>query len=257
MFKFYKITNLDTIDKIIGSESSIKYSSVFNLNDPYEIKFNLHIDPFANGQQEEFLKMNPSKTGSDFKEWQKQVSDNEGFIWYTEQEQRKLISQLITICSFTSTNKNNLMWSHYTDNHQGICVEYTPELIEYLKSLNGFFAFDKVQYSDEPPVVDILERFDSKISKMIFNKQSEWKYENEYRIVMLSDHDTDFITINQKFIKAVYIGAKMSKELEGRIISLCEPKNIDIFYGVTLGKTYEVTFDMYNRRKIIMRTFWR
>ena len=58
MFKFYTIPSEDIIDKLIGEEATIKLSSAFNLNDPYELKFNLDIDPLAEGHEKEYYKNN-------------------------------------------------------------------------------------------------------------------------------------------------------------------------------------------------------
>lgn len=44
MFKFYAIDKVDIIDCLIGEKASIKLPSAFNLNDNYELKFNLDID---------------------------------------------------------------------------------------------------------------------------------------------------------------------------------------------------------------------
>jgi hypothetical protein len=152
MFKFYTIPDLKTLENIIGVKPTLKFSSAFNLNDPFELKFNLLLDPFAEGQFEEFLKVHPGKTSEDFKEWQGQVENNKGFVWYTEQEQRATISKLITICSFTEKNNNNLMWSHYTDNHRGICVEYSDSLFDSLKMTEGFPSPGFVSIIKESPV---------------------------------------------------------------------------------------------------------
>ena len=120
MFKFYKIPSKDIIDKLIGKNASIKLSSAFNLNDPYELKFNLEQDPLEEGNEEKFYKDNPGSSNEDFKRWQKHALQHEGYTWYAEQQQRNAIAQTIALCSFTEDNKNNLMWSHYTDTHSGI-----------------------------------------------------------------------------------------------------------------------------------------
>lgn len=110
----------------------------FDLNDPFELKFNLHINPNAKGRMEVFLQVHVVKTEEDFKEWQEQVRGNKGYSWYTEQTQRAIISQMITMSSFTKTNTNNLMWSHYTDYQKGICVEYDCEICEQLEKVNDY-----------------------------------------------------------------------------------------------------------------------
>jgi hypothetical protein len=252
MFKFYTVASGDIVDKIIGDQATIKLSSAFNLNDPYELKFNLDIDPLVQGHEEQFLKENPGSTATDFKNWQ-----DHGYTWYAEQQQRNAVAQAIALCSFTEENKNNLMWSHYTNNHKGICVEYKPELFEYLKTLKGYLIFWKVKYSDEPPTIKGLEDINSKVEKIMFNKQSEWKYEKEHRVVFFSDKDTEFIPIDRKYIKSVYIGSRADTEIDRKIISVCKDTGIDIYYGITLGKSYEVSFEKHKEGTVYSRAFWR
>ena len=257
MFKFYTIPSDDIIDKLVGEQATIKLSSAFNLNDPYELKFNLDLDPLAKGHEVQFYKENPGSTADDFKSWQKHALEHSGYTWYAEQQQRNAIAQKIAICSFTENNKNNLMWSHYTNNHKGICVEYTAELFEYLKTLKGYIVYWKVNYSEEPPIVKGLEDINSKVEKIIFNKQSEWKYENEHRVVFFSDKDTEYIPIDRKFIKSVYIGSRANRVVEQKILSVCNNTHIDIFHGITLGKTYDVHFEKHKDGTYYSRAFWR
>lgn len=257
MFKFYTIQSENIIDKLVGEQATIKLSSAFNLNDPYELKFNLDIAPLEEGHEEEYYKNNPNCNTLDFENWKAHVLEHSGYTWYAEQQQRNAVAQTIALCSFTENNNNNLMWSHYTDNHKGICIEYKLELFEYLKTIEGYFTFWKVAYSDTPPTIKGLENINSKVEKIIFNKQSEWKYEKEHRIVFLSDKDTEYIPIDQKFIKAIYIGSRTETEIERKILSICNNSDIEIYYGITLGKSYQVHFKKHKEGTIYSRAFWR
>ncbi|SJZ85080.1 DUF2971 domain-containing protein [Sediminibacterium ginsengisoli] len=257
MFKYYRIPNTDILEKIIGDTPTIKFASAFDLNDPYELKFNLHIDPFAEGQLESFLKVHPGKTTADFAEWQEQVKGKEGYVWFTEQEQRNEVSMAITMTSFTENNSNNLMWSHYTDNHEGICVEYHPEIFDALNSHKEFIAEGKITYIDDPPLVDIQEDFGSRLNKMVFHKQSEWKYEKEHRIVLYSKQNADFVSIQASLIKAVYIGSRAPEAIVNKTIELCLKNNLGCFFGITLGKSYTVQFKPYKKDTFYSRTFWK
>jgi len=255
MFKFYNIPDSETAEKIIGNIPSIKFSSAFDLNDPFELKFNLKIDPNADGQKEEFFKNFPNKKLEDFKKWQNQLTDQ--FIWHTEQEQRSGLCQIITLTCFTESNQNNLMWSHYTNNHQGICVEYSKDLLDYLISLDNYLANSKVEYSDEPPTVDNLESVESKVNKMLFNKQLEWKYEKEHRVILQSSNAVDYIPIDSKFIKAVFIGSKCNTTLSDEIIKICKRNRIEQYHGISFGKSYKVQFQKHKAGTTYMKSFWK
>ncbi|WP_162344146.1 DUF2971 domain-containing protein [Cyclobacterium salsum] len=256
MFKFYTIPTIDIIDKLIGEQATIKISSAFTLNDPFELKFNMDLEPLAEEHKELFIKNNPGSTEKDFKDWQRHVLEGDNYTWYLEQQQRERIAMNIALCSFTETNKNNLMWSHYTNNHKGICVEYKPEMFEYLNNLQNFLVFWKVIYSKKPPTVKTLETLTSKVEKMMFNKQIEWKYEKEHRVVFQSDKDTEFIPIDRKFIKSVYIGSRADTEIDNKILAVCNNTHIDIYYGITLGKSYDVNFEKHKDRTIYTRAFY-
>jgi len=257
IFKFYKIPTPSIINNLIGEKASIKLSSAYNLNDPFELKFNLDIDPLNDGHKEEYYQNNPCKTNEDFLNWQNHAINHDGYGWYAEQQQRNSIAQTISLCSFSEENKNNLMWSHYADNHKGICVEYTLELFEYLKKLKNHLVDSKIKYSHEPPTIKGIETLESKIQKIIFNKQSEWKYEKEYRAVFINEKETEYVPINKKFIKSVFIGSRTESKIEKEIVTLTENSNIDIFYAITLGKTYNISFEKRKIGTYISRAFWQ
>ena len=254
MFKFYRVSDLDVLEKIIGGCPTIKFSSAFNLNDPYELKFNLTYDSSAKEHEIEYFKANSSHSIVDFERWKNQVNDN--FIWYQAQEQRNTLAQLITLSSFSERNDNNLMWSHYTDNYKGICVEYSKDLIEYLQENTNFLAFAKVSYSDYPPQVNTVESQEIKLQKMVFNKQSEWNYEQELRVVIISRNDTDFIPINQKFIKSIYIAPKLPKALSERIVDIGKQQGIKIYYAITMSDSYKIHFAEHKDRTFYTKSFW-
>jgi Protein of unknown function (DUF2971) len=255
MYKFYTISDIDFLGNIIGTKPTIKFSSAFNLNDPNELKFNIKLDVHSDEMKQRYFIDNPNASEKDYEDWKNQVSPN--FIWYQEQEQRGIVGQLITLSCFTDSYNNNVMWSHYANNHQGICVEYKSELFNYLKSLKGFFAQNYVKYAKAPPEIDASRyRDEENIWKMIFTKQSEWSYEKEVRIVRLSNKDIEFIEFPQSLIKNVIVGSKAPEELINRVLHLCGGTNIDVYYAVNIGKSYEVSIVKHKERTMYMRSFW-
>ncbi|ANF50295.1 hypothetical protein A0O34_07095 [Chryseobacterium glaciei] len=240
----------------MGSLASIKFSSAFNLNDPYELKFNLDIDPTDHGHREEYFKRHPSGTEKDFLSWQKHAITHDGYSWYAEQEIRNGIAQSITLCSFTQGNTNNLMWSHYTANHEGICIQYHAGLFEFFKKQEGFLRSGAVSYSDKPPTVKGLDKLNIMAEKIMFNKQSEWKYEKEHRVILRSTNNTDFLPIDRKYIKAIYIGSRAQSDIVNRILEVCRDTDIKVYYGITMGNTYEVSFREHKEGSGYMRAFW-
>lgn len=254
MFKYYRIPDIETAEKIIGAKPTIKFSPAYDLNDPFELKFNLKIDSESEISKELYFKEYPNNNLKDFEAWQNGLT--EGFIWQIEQNIRNYSASTYSLACFSESNENNLMWSHYTDNHKGICVEYSNELIEYLKLNESFFASKTVNYSDIPPAVDSFENNQNQVVKIFFNKQSEWKYEREFRILLRCKNQTEFIKIKPEFIKSVYIGSKCDNHISSKIIKLCNMKSIKIYHVITLGKTYKIEFKEQREGTTYIKSFW-
>lgn len=257
MFKFYSIPNIETLAKIIGLNPTIRFSSAFDLNDPFELKFNLKTNFESKTLKEKFFKYKPNSSESEFENWKKDAKDDPNFLWSTEQEIRSKVAKRFRLCSFTHNNSNNLMWSHYTNNHEGICVEYTDLFVDYLISNTEFIHSNSVNYSEFPPTIDIPQDSITLANNIFFNKQIEWAYEQEFRIIIESDKDVDYIQFPHKFIKSVIIGSKASDKLVSTVINLCKPNGIKVLFGITLGDTYNVTFQEEAQETNITRSFWK
>lgn len=97
-------------------------------------------------------------------------------------EMNKILDGYLFYC-LTDNPKNNLMWSHYANSHNGFCIEWDGEHVKP----------EKVDYRDSLPTLDILELIESTIGlrskdelaiqawKALKVKLREWEYEQEYR----------------------------------------------------------------------------
>ncbi|WP_010252959.1 DUF2971 domain-containing protein [Treponema primitia] len=93
---------------------------------------------------------------------------------------RKLISEInhnYRIGCFTETYDNPLMWSHYTNSHQGFCVAYKKSEIEASVSF-----LEQVAYATAMPVVSGVT--DTDVKTVLLTKSSHWDYEKEWRAVL-------------------------------------------------------------------------
>lgn len=74
-----------------------------------------------------------------------------------------------------------LMWSHYSDAHKGLCLEFdtTKEIMLFGQAL-------KVNYSDEYPSIDVIKIAvgkEDEFRKAVLRKSKHWEYEQEWRII--------------------------------------------------------------------------
>lgn len=96
------------------------------------------------------------------------------------------------ICSFSKARKNQLMWSHYADEHKGVCIGFRENQIRPQGSY--IYPID-VTYQDEYPFKEIIKRFNyleriygmnnlqsiagDILISILGTKYTSWKYERE------------------------------------------------------------------------------
>jgi Protein of unknown function (DUF2971) len=91
--------------------------------------------------------------------------------------------QNIGILSLSAISDHILMWSHYADHHKGFCIEYDCGDNSELKKIAN-----PVKYAEEIPSLSAVDvSGDTKFNFLnvaLFTKASQWKYEEEWRLVM-------------------------------------------------------------------------
>lgn len=148
-----------------------------------------------------------------------------------------------TFC-FSRKNDNILMWAHYASNHQGICLSFKADHLEenlgfYLDL--EFLPLYKVKYTRKLPGPMNLVTMDMSedIINFFINKYSDWKYEEEWRLLLFpSNSQWEQKRTMKKFRK---------EDLEGIIFGLCaSKKDIKNIYKLVsenyLEKGYNVNF---------------
>lgn len=81
------------------------------------------------------------------------------------------------ICSFSATRKHPLLWAHYADSYQGICIEFDASAV------SDFGSALPVQYVEEPPKRHWFRATGLENISSMTTKQSAWSYEQEYRLL--------------------------------------------------------------------------
>ena len=117
---------------------------------------------------------------------------------------KKLKEKYAVLC-LSNCNKNINMWSHYGDNHKGVCFEF-----ESIESDDIFTHAREVKYDLEPPKINIVSEYidtekRKKISeKIVYHKfSSAWDKESEWRIVCNQKGVQSFPF---KSLKTIYLG---------------------------------------------------
>ena len=112
-----------------------------------------------------------------------------------------------------------LMWSHYGDQHRSVCVGIDVDLLLELAPKNDrgnalYSAIKAVDYTDIRPT--------DEDPNAIFKKSSEWRSEEEYRVMSTLSLGTPcwgpgVWNIPPEAIKEIVIGARVQPEQQEKI----------------------------------------
>lgn len=133
------------------------------------------------------------------------------------------------IFSLSETSTNSTMWSHYADNHSGICIGYDPKKLFYQSPNNAIEWLKKVTYEDELNIIRnaylLYAQIGMGIDKNAFNdffrnmlsiKSKDWSYEQEWRFYFPNSGGQIF-NLNIDAITSITFGLKTPEETKAAI----------------------------------------
>jgi len=123
------------------------------------------------------------------------LKENDSLLRLIIQDIRLKTKSKYGICSFSTSNKDQRLWSHYADSSKGICLVF--EKAELLKNLNintdrqdpqlRRYYGDTVNYDGLPYEIEIKNGEFQINEDYFFKKTNVWDYEDEYRLLLISD----------------------------------------------------------------------
>lgn len=92
------------------------------------------------------------------------------------------------ICCFSTKNDSILMWSHYADNNQGMCVSYDFNLLSENDPIRSMLF--PVAYTSKPLIIpeitksDLVNKYQTEYNVLCsaLTKYNVWEYEKEWRL---------------------------------------------------------------------------
>ncbi|MCA6969225.1 DUF2971 domain-containing protein [Pectobacterium carotovorum] len=127
----------------------------------------------------------------------------------------RTLETIFRVYCLTSKPDNLLMWSHYANNHRGICLEFDTK--------NAVFGSAwKVEYHDEYPYTLWDDNYD--VMRTALTKAKCWAYEGEYRILPKTECVNNFLSHQLRVnsdnklsfpsdaLKSVIVGCKANYE---------------------------------------------
>ncbi|MFB3947339.1 DUF2971 domain-containing protein [Aeromonas veronii bv. sobria] len=184
---------LSFYDLSFFSSPTIKLSVIKHLNDPFESELTENIHDILN-QTPPIIK---------------------GRV-YTLNEIKGAIVDTISnlgVISLSETPRSLLMWSHYSDEHRGLCLgldsNFLAQQEEVYKKQNSFdyiFTPQKIKYDTikdysfllNNKFDDIAEYYNKAIIQGLLQKSDEWIYEKEHRLIIpLAMYDKMLISFDK------------------------------------------------------------
>ncbi|MGV8983838.1 DUF2971 domain-containing protein [Clostridium sp.] len=151
----------------------------------------------------------------------------------------QIADELYRICSFSEISDEILMWSHYADNHTGFCIGYNfKEINNDLREL-----MLPVRYSED--ILDITKFYfpdtnNSLIMNAMTRKLKSWEYEKEWRIWISAKSGQKVQPQKVPLAKVVYLGNRINDEDKIKIIEIAKIKNIDVYQMYKSGDEYKL-----------------
>lgn len=111
---------------------------------------------------------------------------------------------------FTPNNANILMWSHYTNSHKGICLEF-----DTLEDSEFFVYPINVVYTENYPHLNFTDK--SFTTTILRTKSKVWEYEEEVRVYK---PQSGYYNFNSKSLKSVTFGCNTPEDQQKTIIDI-------------------------------------
>jgi len=143
--------------------------------------------------------------------------------------------------SFSEINDSTLMWSHYSEKHKGICIDYDfsndDKIIQFL---------EPVYYTEQRNSVTDAFGFDKKKNTFriaAFTKAKDWEYEKEWRIVFPHNKKGHYKVPKPK---AIYLGTRFDEnkvEFKEYLLNLTKILNIPLYKMKLHDTEYKIIKD--------------
>lgn len=159
-------------------------------------------------------------------DYEVEETEAESWLLVVEIERELLKYYERGVCCFSKSYSNPLLWSHYGDQHQGICIGYgiernpTPQLNEVVyggnRSIKTSMLTNALIYNNEKSKVE-LDR------NVLLRKAEGWKYENEWRLIGKQGvHDSPLL------LNEVIFGLRCTSSIIHSVVSALAGRDNDI-----------------------------
>lgn len=149
------------------------------------------------------------------------------------------------VCCFSETKKSILMWSHYSNQHKGICIGFKKYICSP-SDLTGLLLEDdnkqdlqnnftipsnihflkNVEYKKEKPKsFNFVGGDHNRILEFFYHKYEDWRYEKESRIsILYKDYKKHNYKFKKDILSSINFGVDISSDYKKKVIELVSHK---------------------------------
>jgi hypothetical protein len=229
---FYKYRSLDAkiikpgtllstreLTRRIITERQIWFAKPTSFNDPFDCSPVIHVESTFQEAKEATRKAFKARASSVRRSAAHKLWTVYNHVMRDDRLYSALIRELkkntidifddIGVLSVSETGEDVLMWSHYADNHAGICLRFRSDVFPFMYA-------DRVRYSPKRPAINPLLSSTGQLEPAIFTKADFWQYEKEWRIVAHQGSTVGdgpgLISYHPAALDAVILGIRTSEE---------------------------------------------
>jgi Protein of unknown function (DUF2971) len=192
LYKFRSVlpTDAASVDRLrdVIVRSRLYLASPLSFNDPYDMSGLIELGNDAGEVRktfDAFLKRRGVKYADRKGELRRIMASGIEGLRSAAQRTFQGMSASTGVCSFGGNPRNILMWTHYANNHEGICLQF-----ELARDVKTFAQALPVDYSEDYPKLNWVRMNRDKtantdmILKVLLRKFKRWAYEEEHRIII-------------------------------------------------------------------------
>ena len=231
--KLYKYRHVDEKTKAVVTEQKIWAPSPSSINDPFDCRIQINAkcspDDFEKAIKQnhvglktclnESRKLNPR--------WEDRQHIDSMFSRRDDPLMLEKAYQLIKkhadstgILSLSATRDEILMWSHYANDHKGVCLEFDTTVGHAL-----FCNARRVRYKHRLPAFPLFELDLTEIvRRSVLRKAKNWKYEKEWRVLIKKANYCTSLPNN--CLTGIILGVNISDKDKQAVFEWCHTLDI-------------------------------
>lgn len=237
--RLYRYHSISTRTFIGLDKEAVWFSHPSKFNDPYDSSAVFFNDLMHAGWQEEMRKVMTTKF--ELKQLKRVINEEERRM-HTEFVEKSRDS--LRVCCFTENKDSVLMWSHYADQHRGICVEYDFTSLEpddlRLKWLYPVIYSKLVLNVSEYLKPENINPFVFMLTSM--HKYTAWNYEKEWRMILANGVMPDEAYKVMPTPTAIYMGSRIDRDVFIYMGEFCYRKKIKLFQARFERSKFKMVF---------------